>query len=346
MQNQPNRYDYHPSYTPYYQPTYYQTPQQEESKRLRKDGTFIGIMLLAMTLAMNLMFSVIMFFMEFISSISGETIPFAERMDNTTYLVMYAIVYAFDLILPSVLVAWCCKRRYFPLSPAKPVPPVDVFLGVLSGLGGCIAANFIATYVSFYLQRFGLYPTVSSSMVEDTPTSLILNLLAVAVLPALLEEMVYRGYVLRTLRGYGDWFAVMVSALMFGLMHGNTTQIPFAFMVGIILGWLYVMTDNIWLPVTVHFCNNAMSVLLSYLHLDMPVADQNLFTLFVFMAVGVMGVLSFVVLCVRRGALMRRLPRRSLLSSGRRWGVLLTTPAFLIAVVLHIILTLVASVQQ
>ena len=183
-------------------------------------------------------------------------------------------------------------------------------------------------------------------MVEDTPTSLILNLLAVAVLPALLEEMVYRGYVLRTLRGYGDWFAVMVSALMFGLMHGNTTQIPFAFMVGIILGWLYVMTDNIWLPVTVHFCNNAMSVLLSYLHLDMPVADQNLFTLFVFMAVGVMGILSFVVLCVRRGALMRRLPRRSLLSSGRRWGVLLTTPAFLIAVVLHIILTLVASVQQ
>ena len=138
MQNQPNRYDYHPSYTPYYQPTYYQTPQQEESKRLRKDGTFIGIMLLAMTLAMNLMFSVIMFFMEFISSISGETIPFAERMDNTTYLVMYAIVYAFDLILPSVLVAWCCKRRYFPLSPAKPVPPVDVFLGVLSGLAAVL----------------------------------------------------------------------------------------------------------------------------------------------------------------------------------------------------------------
>lgn len=48
--------------------------------------------------------------------------------------------------------------------------------------------------------------------------------------------MLFRGYFLRLLRPYGTWFAVIVTAILFALMHGNILQIPFAFLVGLACG--------------------------------------------------------------------------------------------------------------
>ncbi len=331
-----------PTYTPYRSPAPPPTPEQTERKQLRKDAAFIGIMMLSLTLAMQVFFTAVVTGLVALDAISYEQVVSDTYLGlgNTGYLLLYAAVYTFDFLVPAVAVALLCKRRYFPLSPSKPLSAFDVFFGVLAGVGGCIVANFVSSYVTVLLESLGMSRPEIPQLLEQTPTSLLLNLLVVAVLPALLEEMVYRGYVLRTLRAYGDWFAVLVSALLFGLMHGNITQIPFALIVGIVLGWLYVMTDNIWLPVAVHFINNAMATLIEYLSMDMSLEMQSGYILLVFSILLVLGGVSLLILWLRHSVLFRRLPSRSCQTVGERCKTLLSSALFTISVVVYLVLTL------
>ena len=52
-----------------------------------------------------------------------------------------------------------------------------------------------------------------------------------------------------------------MSSLIFGIFHGNFVQFPFAFIVGLVLGWVVVYTNSMLPAVLIHFCNNAFSVI-------------------------------------------------------------------------------------
>ena len=69
------------------------------------------------------------------------------------------------------------------------------------------------------------------------------------------EELLFRGLVLRSLQPYGKKFAIFVSALLFGLFHGNLMQVPFAFVVGLVLGYVAV-EYNIYWAMVLHLINN------------------------------------------------------------------------------------------
>lgn len=69
------------------------------------------------------------------------------------------------------------------------------------------------------------------------------------------EEILFRGLVLRSLQPYGKKFAILVSSLLFGLFHGNLMQAPFAFVVGLVMGYV-ALEYNIWWAVVLHLINN------------------------------------------------------------------------------------------
>ena len=69
------------------------------------------------------------------------------------------------------------------------------------------------------------------------------------------EELLFRGYVLRTLRPYGKRFAILCSALLFGLFHGNLLQTPYAVIMGLILGYVTVEYSILW-AILLHMFNN------------------------------------------------------------------------------------------
>lgn len=70
-----------------------------------------------------------------------------------------------------------------------------------------------------------------------------------------MEELLFRGLVFRGLRPYGKRFAIFGSALLFGLFHGNLIQTPYAFLVGLILGWITAEYSILW-SVALHMFNN------------------------------------------------------------------------------------------
>ncbi|MBQ5841216.1 MAG: CPBP family intramembrane metalloprotease [Clostridia bacterium] len=313
--------------------------RKQERGRLRNDASYVGALSLALIFVMQYAFSFIVTLLIKFGAIPAENLkaPYLG-LGNTMYMYLYMAVYICSLLWPALIVSYCCKKRFFPFTPAKPVPFGIAFFGVLSAIGLCMLSNIINSYILYFFTEMGLNVPEAPQTMVATPTSLALNLFTMAVLPALLEEMIYRGYILRVLRPYGNLFAVLISSALFSLMHGNLRQIPFAFIVGLVLGSLYVCTNNIWLPIAVHFANNAISVLMEYFAFSLPETYQGVFYALIIYGLIVVGIVCSIVLLAgyRKQLRVRRVG--SSLRFFDRWGALFSSPLFVTAVLMYVML--------
>ncbi len=96
--------------------------------------------------------------------------------------------------------------------------------------------------------------------------------LAIGILAPLAEELVFRGAVLRTLLKFTThhspltaFAAILVSAVIFGAVHGNVQQFVHALLIGLILGWMYYRTDSIMPGVLFHWINNSAAYVIANL---------------------------------------------------------------------------------
>ena len=87
-------------------------------------------------------------------------------------------------------------------------------------------------------------------------TALLVYTLYAVIGAPILEELVFRKTLLDRTHGYGQVVAVFVTALLFGLIHGNPAQFPLAFMLGLLLGTVYVKTGHIIYTMLMHFLIN------------------------------------------------------------------------------------------
>lgn len=103
-------------------------------------------------------------------------------------------------------------------------------------------------------------------LIEDAVSDLVsgpLGILAIAFLGPVAEEVCFRGAIVGGMlrRGHRPWVAALVSSLLFGLVHFNPAQVPFATAMGLMLAVLYMRTGSLLLPLLVHVVNNSLSVL-------------------------------------------------------------------------------------
>lgn len=98
-------------------------------------------------------------------------------------------------------------------------------------------------------------------------SSLVLNIVVVALLPAFGEEMIFRGLIIPILRKWTGnvHVAVWLSALLFSAMHLQFYGFLPRFVLGALLGYLFVWTKSIWAPILAHFANNALALVLLFL---------------------------------------------------------------------------------
>lgn len=165
----------------------------------------------------------------------------------------------------------------FKINYSLPKNHLKSFLLILISFGGCMIANVISSYVLAVMEAIGIYSTYSS--IEDPKgiTDSVLMFLSVAIIPPLVEEFAMRGVVLSNLRKYGNIFAILASAFMFGIFHGNAAQILFAFICGLFFAYTVIATDSIWPAVVIHGLNNAMSCISSIL---LQVTDEKISNIF------------------------------------------------------------------
>ena len=157
----------------------------------------------------------------------------------------------------------------------------------------------ILNSMEFLLNLLGLTISESPALNADYAESIPMVLYVILIGP-IAEELVFRGYLLKLLLSCGKVYAIVISALMFSLMHGDIQQIFFTFIAGLIFG--YVAAEySIFASLILHIINNGIyGELLPYLAEH---TDETFYVLTVF-ALMVVSIITGIVLIVRsRGRL-------------------------------------------
>ena len=130
-------------------------------------------------------------------------------------------------------------------------------LGYLCNLAG-IVINMLISLVSG-ASVWDMNPV--TEMLEEITPSLLLY---ACIIGPFMEEVMCRGFLLKRARVFGDWTAVVFTAVIFGLMHGNIAQFLYATVIGLVLGYVAVKTNGIRYTVLIHMIINSYNMILAW----------------------------------------------------------------------------------
>ncbi|MBQ4155144.1 MAG: CPBP family intramembrane metalloprotease [Clostridia bacterium] len=279
-------------YYPYKQPVYIPKPTFEkeyfEKTAVRKTANKIGLCLILFNLISLVLQAVVAGILSFLGKINYLSDPF--------FLLEFNIILSLFGFLPVGAIIFMVEKGKNNLSFDLPKRKSFISL-ILMGVGFFYAANVLIVMLQSNLSFLGELKGGEIALPTGV-TGALMSVLAVAVAPALLEEFVFRGAILGGLLKYGKAFAIFTSALLFGLMHGNLVQIPFAFLAGLIIGFVVVETGSFWSGVLIHFINNLMSVGLDYLKNYLGDEKTNslyMLLLVVLISIGLIGYFAYTI---------------------------------------------------
>ncbi len=195
----------------------------------------------------------------------SSTAPFVSSLfDGYIKVLAVKLIYALSFIAPYFL--W--KRAFKPVGVTyskhawceykKPA-----FFVAFAAIVACLQINIVL---------LELFPSVKASsgggMFEGF-FGFLFSLLMYAVIPAITEELFFRGVIMRV--SGGGLRSALLSGVLFGLCHFNPSQLVYAVGSGIVLGLLLLYTNDIKMPIALHLCVNTVVLLLSYVAKILPV---------------------------------------------------------------------------
>ena len=222
-------------------------------------------------------------------------------LDTVLYECFNGVLYAAAFLIP-VGVFFLLRRRSPRASADLSLSlPLETPLYIFAVLALVSAAGYVNSWL---LEAFD-YRTFTDEMLFDTGaktnTELILTLFTLCIVPAFVEELLFRGVILKHLAPFGKTTAVFISAVLFGMMHQNAGQFFYATVAGLALGYVLVQTRSLWCCILIHFCNNFLSMFSSALGERLP-GRYGATLLFVLeISVFLLGILAAAVLILRAG---------------------------------------------
>lgn len=196
------------------------------------------------------------------ASVYGLRALAPELAENTTVSFLVAMIPMYALGMPLMVLL---IRRV----PAEgKIPPCKMtgkqwLVTFAIGYAGMYLANLLGTLVTMIL---GI---VKGSMVSNnllqivTSNHIWANIIVVGILAPIIEEYVFRKLLIDRTIKYGEGIAVLTSALMFALFHGNLNQFAYAFVLGAVFAFVYVKTGDIRYTIAMHMLINFMGSVLT-----------------------------------------------------------------------------------
>ena len=205
-------------------------------------------------------------------------------------------IFAFDYFIcrPST-----GKKLNFNMSPTNLMTYLLIFpmmFGMM--LIGEFITSQIPTTGPFFGEYYQYFSKLMDQMTNDKAT---LILLAVVMAP-LFEEIVFRGIIMKGLinKGTKPKTAIIISAIVFGLVHANPWQFVGAVLLGSVLGLVYYKTKSLLLPILLHAFNNLCSAILIFYGNTESFADTFKVSEWLILAIGIVLFTTFYILFTKK----------------------------------------------
>lgn len=221
-------------------------------------------------------------------SISGLILFIPQEM----YVARLALLSFAKNLFPFIVLAYFFRQplRLKNLTKQK-ISISDLLLFTVFAFVLCFSCNIVPNLISY---ATGI--DANSSYIFNP-----LDYLAMALIPAIIEEIAFRGFILGGFCEYGTKFAVFISAIFFAMSHTSLTAVIYSFLCGIVLACLYLKTNSLIACISVHFLCNALNI------------TFGLFKGLYNAAVGICIVISamiFVILKLRKKAIFPQEPQK------------------------------------
>lgn len=221
-------------------------------------------------------------------------------------------------------------------------PPKDKtksLLLVLIGFGGCLIANYITVFLRVFGEGIGIYSDYTAMQDPSSTFDVVMIFISSSLIPPLVEEFALRGVLMQSLRKYGNTFAIVTSAFVFGVFHGNAVQMPFAFLCGLVIGYVVLATESLWTGVIIHALMNGMSAISSGLVYYFDEYVSNTF-FYIGSAVGItLGIIGLILYLTRykNDDTLKNNGNYSGMTVGEKFMKFNASPVMIVAIILYVI---------
>ena len=235
----------------------------------------------------------------------GQDSPLAER--NTLRLAAF-LNHFFTFLIPAIIASYLFYKKDWLSYQRMDAAPMAKYLG-MGTLMMLVAFPFV--YMTYWLNSLVPLPEVLTSMedataemvkgllIMDSPMELLFNLIVIAIMPAVAEEMIFRGIVQDSFEKMitNPHVAILVSSIIFSAIHMQFEGFLPRMVLGMVLGYLFYWTRNLWVPIFAHAVNNGSQVIAGYFYpeeliniepaaLDSSIALPGIISLVLTIAVG------------------------------------------------------------
>ena len=190
-----------------------------------------------------------------------------DQVMNATGMIITMALFSIITMAVFLIAKWSVVSRHW----VRTRPWFVLFWCVVAALGALIPSVWLQEHMP---ELPNLVEGEFDMIMKDRMGYFVVGLLA-----PLAEEMVFRGAILRSLLRWksNPWVGIVISAILFAVIHMNPAQMPHAFLVGLLLGWMYWRTDSIVPGVVYHWVNNTVAYILYNIY---PNPDLTLVDLF------------------------------------------------------------------
>lgn len=162
--------------------------------------------------------------------------------------------------LPLLTILWLLRSPAAVLCPLREGQNGSLWL-VPAGLAVLLGANFLTLLLQNMLTGSGMS---TPTPLPEEPLAIIFSMIGSVLLPAVMEELLFRGAVLHALRPAGEKLAIWLSALLFMGAHGSLSQWLPALAAGLALGIVTFYTGTLRWAILIHLCNNIIAWVTTY----------------------------------------------------------------------------------
>lgn len=186
---------------------------------------------------------------------------------NATVMIITMALFSLITLVVFLSARWCEVSRHW----VRTRPWFVLFWCVMASLGALVPSGWLQEQMP---ELPNIVEEELDIIMKDRMGYFVIGLFAPIV-----EEIVFRGAVLKELLRWNSrpWVGIVISAVLFSLIHMNPAQMPHAFLIGLLLGWMYYRTDSIVPGVVYHWVNNTVAYVMYNLY---PDPDMTLVDLF------------------------------------------------------------------
>lgn len=278
-------------------------------------------------------------------SVSGKILMSNSVGENPNeFLLLLTVVQLIVFVFPCILYYFLKGRKLntpFLVSPVKPGQIIFIIASALLLISGNLLIK------CFYYIGMGSLPSGVDYLISDTANvseaPMAGVIIAVALIPAICEELFFRGIVLAEYRIYGTFNSVVFSALCFAMIHFSIVSFPLYFFSGLVLGVTAALTGSVFAPIIIHFISNVLSIYISDSFLRVTIQKSGGF--FAAFIAGALFLFFLVIVLSRAESLLWKksdskieteLPPKSI----KHFSTVFFTPGFFGLVLVFILITL------